>query len=59
LKGKIKYCGPNELYQGEWKNGKKNGEGELTFKNHPKNIEKMTGTWLNGEFKNGDVIYSN
>ena len=47
--------GVSELFQGEWKNGKRHGHGHFDFANG----DKFTGEWLNDKrTKNGQYVYA-
>ena len=45
-----------EKYNGDWINDKKEGNGIYIFKIENK---KFKGNWLNDNFINGEIIYSN
>ena len=53
-------------YKGEWKNGKKHGNGKMKFRYNSDKLEQC-GRWVNGEkrgsfvigYKNGDIEFHN
>jgi len=46
---------PRYTYRGEWKNGEKNGRGELVFTHGPRNAREYVGTFKDG-VPNGEGI---
>lgn len=57
-KGKMIYTN-GDIYEGEWKNGKRNGEGTMTYQNKTSYVGRWANDQINGygtfKYFNGDV----
>jgi hypothetical protein len=54
-KGTLQYSN-GDIYEGEWKNGKRDGKGTIIYGNGEFKGDKYVGDWLN-DIKNGEGIY--